>query len=92
MAVELQNDAVRMLGWKFSMTHCFWVNPEIFPLTTDPNANLNCAECWLSPLSIEDGMKTELFQFIPADLHPLMVHKNFGCTVRFLPVLYDHSR
>ncbi|KAF8545645.1 hypothetical protein OG21DRAFT_1528354, partial [Imleria badia] len=46
------------------MTHCFWVNSEIFPLTTYPNVDLNCAEHWLSPLSIEDATKTELYLLI----------------------------
>ncbi|KAG8221793.1 hypothetical protein J3R82DRAFT_2121 [Butyriboletus roseoflavus] len=77
MAIKRQNDPICTLGWKFSMTHCFWVNPGIFSLMMNPNVDLNCAECWLSPLSTEDTMKTELYQFVPSDLHPLMAHKTF---------------
>ncbi|KAF8142113.1 hypothetical protein EV363DRAFT_1151293 [Boletus edulis] len=78
MAIELQNDTIRMLGRKFSMTHCFWINAEVFPLTANPDVDLKSAERWLSPLSIEDAMKTELFQFIPKDLQQLMANKSFG--------------
>jgi len=78
MSVELQTEAIRTLGRKYSMTHCFWVNPEIFPLATNPSVDLKCAERWLSPLSIEDAVKTEIFLFVPKDFHPLMGHKNFG--------------
>ncbi|KAF9232811.1 hypothetical protein BU15DRAFT_67128 [Melanogaster broomeanus] len=35
-------------------------------------------ERWLSPLSIEDGVKTELFNFVPEEQHTLMAHKEFG--------------
>ncbi|KAI5987000.1 hypothetical protein EDC04DRAFT_2614949 [Pisolithus marmoratus] len=36
------------------------------------------SECWVSPLAIEDGVKSELFQFIPKEDHPLMAHCIFG--------------
>lgn len=87
MGVELQTEAVCTLGRKYSMTHCFWVSPEIFPLTANPSVNLNCAERWLSPLSMEDAVKTELFLFVPMDIHPLMAHKTFGNIVSFLQLL-----
>ncbi|KAI6003352.1 hypothetical protein EDC04DRAFT_2908324 [Pisolithus marmoratus] len=42
------------------------------------NALLELSECWVSPLMIEDGVKSELFQFIPKEDHPLMAHHIFS--------------
>ncbi|KAG2034358.1 hypothetical protein BDR03DRAFT_1013550 [Suillus americanus] len=49
-----------------------------FKLCMCPNINLSSKERWLSPLTIEDGVKAELFLFIPETNHELMNHKNFG--------------
>ncbi|KAI6016497.1 hypothetical protein EDC04DRAFT_2946677 [Pisolithus marmoratus] len=42
------------------------------------NALLELSECWVSPLMIKDRVKSELFQFIPKEDHPLMAHCIFG--------------
>ncbi|KAG9310468.1 hypothetical protein JVU11DRAFT_9612 [Chiua virens] len=78
LAVALKVDNVRFLGRKYSITHCLWVNTEIFPLTDNPRTDPNGKERWLSARSIEDGVKTELFAFVPCTDWPLMTHKNFG--------------
>ncbi|KIK97227.1 hypothetical protein PAXRUDRAFT_10315 [Paxillus rubicundulus Ve08.2h10] len=58
--------------------YCLWINVNIFPLTKNPGVHLLGAEHWLSPLSIKDGIKTELFNFIPKEQYMLMTHKDFG--------------
>ncbi|KAG1730267.1 uncharacterized protein EDB91DRAFT_1252742 [Suillus paluster] len=42
------------------------------------NVNLNSKERWISGVSMEDGVKAELFQFIPAEEHELMNYHSFG--------------
>ena len=81
LALTLKVNAVQFHGHKYSMTHCLWINSEIFLLSESPGINLNSEECWLSACSIEDGVKTELFTFIPRADQPLMAHKNFGSNV-----------
>ena len=81
LALTLKVDTVRFHGCKDSMTHCLWINSEIFPLSENPGIDLNSEERWLSACSIEDGVKTEFFAFIPRADRPLMAHKNFGSDV-----------
>ncbi|KAG1744081.1 uncharacterized protein EDB91DRAFT_1246962 [Suillus paluster] len=51
---------------------------QIFPLHTCPDINLNSKEHWISRVSMEDGVKVELFQFIPAKEHELMNYHSFS--------------
>ena len=81
LALALKVDSVRFYGRKYSVTHCLWINGEIFPLSVNPGIDLNSEERWLSARAIEDGIKTELFAFIPRADWPLMGHKNFGSDV-----------
>ncbi|KAI6009908.1 hypothetical protein PISMIDRAFT_14162 [Pisolithus microcarpus 441] len=78
LSVTLKEEAIHTHGHKYSATHCLWINTEIFPLCKNPEINLVAAECWVSPLAIEDGMKTELFKYIPMEDQTLMAHKDFG--------------
>ncbi|KAG1902758.1 uncharacterized protein F5891DRAFT_1185883 [Suillus fuscotomentosus] len=78
LAMAAKEDTIRTLGRKYSITHCLWVNIEIFPLCTCPDINLNSKECWISGVSMEDGVKAELFQFIPTEEHELMNYQSFG--------------
>ncbi|KAF9245418.1 hypothetical protein BU15DRAFT_59014 [Melanogaster broomeanus] len=78
LSVALQADAIRAFGRKYSAMYCLWINTNIFPLTKNPGVHLLAAERWLSPLSIKDGVKTELFNFVPEEQHTLMAHKEFG--------------
>jgi hypothetical protein len=66
LAVAAKEDTIQALGRKYSITHCLWINVEIFPLCTCPVIDLNSKERWISRVAIEDGVKAELFQFIPA--------------------------
>jgi hypothetical protein len=84
LALSAKEDTIWAHGRKYSMTHCLWINAENFPLHTRPNIELFGSECWLSPQSIEDGVKAELFKFIPEVDHELMCHKNFAPHVRNL--------
>ncbi|KAF9231295.1 hypothetical protein BU15DRAFT_82584 [Melanogaster broomeanus] len=68
----------RQRGKRYSATYCLWINTNIFPLTKNPGVHLLAAERWLSPLSIKDGVKTELFNFVPEEQHTLMAHKEFS--------------
>ncbi|KAG1861171.1 hypothetical protein DFJ58DRAFT_725861 [Suillus subalutaceus] len=79
LALATKEDIIKNYGRKFSVTHCLWVETTIFPLhAPPPNIDLTSKERWLSPMSIQDGVKAELFRFIlPAD-HAMMAHKNFG--------------
>ncbi|KAG1787352.1 uncharacterized protein HD556DRAFT_1312812 [Suillus plorans] len=79
LALAAKEDSIRNFGRKFSITHCLWVETSIFPLReSPPRIDLSSKERWLSPLSIQDGIKAELFQFIPPADHNMMAHKNFG--------------
>ncbi|KAI5983587.1 hypothetical protein EDD15DRAFT_2361155 [Pisolithus albus] len=78
LSVALKEEAIRTHGRKYSATHCLWINTEIFPLRKNPEINLFAAERWVSPLAIEDGVKTELFKYIPKEDQSLMAHKDFG--------------
>jgi hypothetical protein len=60
------------------MKHCLWINTGIFPLCVPSNIELFGSEHWLLPQSIEDGVKVELFKFIPEIDHELMGYKNFA--------------
>ena len=84
LSVALKNDVIHVYGRKYSATHCIWVPVEIFPLRQNPEVDLFSAEWWLSPLVIEDGVKTELFKFIAKDDHSLMHHKDFAKLVSHL--------
>jgi hypothetical protein len=81
LALAAKESAVKAHGRKYSITHCLWIDVHIFPLLRRPTINLSSKERWLSPLAIEDGVKVELFQFIPETDHGLMSHKDFGSPV-----------
>ncbi|KIK78172.1 hypothetical protein PAXRUDRAFT_17029 [Paxillus rubicundulus Ve08.2h10] len=72
----LKEDEICVLSRKFSVTHCLWVSKTIFPLHKNPSTDLNGKERWLSPRSVEDGLKTELLQFVTIENHELMGHSN----------------
>ncbi|KAG1770574.1 hypothetical protein EV702DRAFT_1202346 [Suillus placidus] len=79
LALAGKEDSIRNFGHKFSITHCLWVETSIFPLRgPPPRIDLTSKECWLSLLSIQDGIKAKLFQFIPPADHNMMAHKNFA--------------
>ncbi|KIK46620.1 hypothetical protein CY34DRAFT_9495 [Suillus luteus UH-Slu-Lm8-n1] len=61
LELAVKEEAIRLLGRKYSITHCLWINPQIFPLHTHPNIDLN----------------TELFSFVPETDHEMMNHKHF---------------
>lgn len=91
LALAAKEDSIRNFGRKFSITHCLWVETSIFPLREPPpRIDLSSKERWLSPLSIQDGIKAELFQFIPPADHNMMAHKNFGSHVS--PPIFDCAR
>ncbi|KAG2153245.1 hypothetical protein DEU56DRAFT_955177 [Suillus clintonianus] len=79
LALAAKEDTIKNYGRKFSVTHCLWVETTIFPLRAPPpNIDLTSKERWLSPISVQDGVKAELFLFVlPAD-HSMMAHRNFG--------------
>lgn len=89
LALAAKEDTIKNYGRKFSVTHCLWVDTIIFPLRAPPpRIDLTSKERWLSPMSIQDGVKAEIFLFIlPAD-HNMMAHKNFGSHVSSTSV-YD---
>ncbi|KIK18211.1 hypothetical protein PISMIDRAFT_14520 [Pisolithus microcarpus 441] len=78
LSVTVKEEAIRTHGRKYSAMHCLWINTEIFPLHKNPEINLVAAERWVSPLAIEDSVKTELFKYIPKEDQTLMAHKDFG--------------
>ncbi|KIK92052.1 hypothetical protein PAXRUDRAFT_148144, partial [Paxillus rubicundulus Ve08.2h10] len=78
LALALQEDTIQTYGHKYSMTHSLWINTEIFSLHNNPGTNLTGSEHWVSQLTMEDSLKTELFRFIPDTHHVLMTHKHFG--------------
>ncbi|KAG1844859.1 hypothetical protein F4604DRAFT_1937270 [Suillus subluteus] len=41
LELAVKEEAIRLLGCKYSITHCLWINPQIFPLHTCPNIDLN---------------------------------------------------
>jgi len=71
------------------MTHCLWVSGGVFPLSENPRIDLKNEERWLSVRSMEDGVKTELFAFVPRTDWLLMAHKNFGGDVSIMSSLVD---
>ncbi|KAG8216754.1 hypothetical protein J3R82DRAFT_6985 [Butyriboletus roseoflavus] len=73
-----KEEVIHAYSCRYSATHCLWISTEYFPLCNNPGIDLCSAECWVSPLVIEDGVKTELFKFIPRADHPLMAHRDFG--------------
>ncbi|OJA17452.1 hypothetical protein AZE42_14162, partial [Rhizopogon vesiculosus] len=81
LALAAKESVVKTHGRKYSITHCLWIDVHIFPLLQCPTIDLSSKECWLSPLAIEDGVKAELFQFIPETDCGLMSHKDFGSPV-----------
>ena len=88
LAHTVKADAVRAYGRKYSMTHCLWINSEIFPLRSNPKINLYSKEHWISALSIEDGVRTELFEFIPQSDWKLMAYETFGGDVCYIPITH----
>ncbi|KAG2131055.1 hypothetical protein DEU56DRAFT_914593 [Suillus clintonianus] len=78
LAMAAKEDTIRVLGRKYSITHCLWINLEIFPLRTCPDIDLNSKERWISGVLMEDGVKAKLFQFIPAEERELMNYQSFG--------------
>jgi hypothetical protein len=87
LELAVKEEAIRLLGRKYSITHCLWINPQIFPFRAHPDIDINSKECWLSPLSIEDGVKAELFLFVPEADHEMMNHKLFGSHVSAVDIL-----
>jgi hypothetical protein len=83
LSLALKEDMIRTLGRKYMLTHCLWISAAIFPLTSNPKADLTSMECWISPLAMETAVKTEIFMFVPKDLHPSMIYENFGNYVSF---------
>jgi hypothetical protein len=81
LAMAAKEDTIRALGRKYSVTYCLWINVAIFPLHACPDIDLISKERWLSGRSIEDGVKAELFQFIPKEEHELMAFQSFGSQV-----------
>ncbi|KAG1719431.1 hypothetical protein EDB19DRAFT_1918920 [Suillus lakei] len=79
LALTAKEDTIKNYGCKFSVMHCLWAKTTIFPLRAPPpSIDLTSKELWLSPISIQDGVKAELFLFVlPAD-HSMMAHRNFG--------------
>ncbi|KAG1860332.1 hypothetical protein DFJ58DRAFT_840011 [Suillus subalutaceus] len=45
---------------------------------TCPDIDLNSKERWLTGVSMEDGVRAELFKFIPEEERELMSYQNFG--------------
>ncbi|KAI6026052.1 hypothetical protein EDC04DRAFT_2606150 [Pisolithus marmoratus] len=78
LSVAMKEETICTYRRKYLAMHCLWVNSVIFPLCDDPQTDLYSSECWVSPLVIKDGVKSELFQFIPKEDHPLMAHCIFG--------------
>ncbi|KAI6011649.1 hypothetical protein EDC04DRAFT_2905356 [Pisolithus marmoratus] len=78
LSVAMKEETIHTYRRKYSAMHCLWVNSAIFPLCDDPQTDLYSSEHWVSPLTIEDGVKSELFQFIPKEDHPLMAHRIFS--------------
>ncbi|KAG1825050.1 hypothetical protein DFJ58DRAFT_849656 [Suillus subalutaceus] len=80
LAMAAKEDTIRALGRKYSITHCLWINIELFPLSarTCPDIDLNSKERWLTGVSMEDGVRAELFKFIPEEERELMSYQNFG--------------
>ncbi|KIM53024.1 hypothetical protein SCLCIDRAFT_139885, partial [Scleroderma citrinum Foug A] len=78
LTCAVKADTIQAYGRKYSMTHCLWINSEIFLLCTNPKVNVYSKEHWISALSIEDGVKTELFEFIPELNWKLMTYEGFG--------------
>ncbi|KAG1719268.1 uncharacterized protein EDB91DRAFT_1257801 [Suillus paluster] len=87
LELAVKKEAIRLLGCKYSITHCLWINSQIFPLCACPNIDINSKERWLSLLSIEDGVKAELFLFIPEADREMMNHKHFSSHVSAVDVL-----
>ncbi|KAF9231016.1 hypothetical protein BU15DRAFT_82921 [Melanogaster broomeanus] len=73
-----KEEEIRTLGRKYSAVYCLWINGEIFPLRKNPQIDLFSSERWLSPLSMEDGVKTEIYSHVPKKMHKLMAYKDFG--------------
>ncbi|KAG2029316.1 hypothetical protein BDR03DRAFT_1018557 [Suillus americanus] len=69
LAMAAKEDTIRALGRKYSITHCLWINIELFPLSarTCPDIDLNSKERWLTGVSMEDGVRAKLFKFIPEE-------------------------
>jgi len=89
LSAALKDNVIRAYGRKYSATHCLWIATEIFPLRENPEIDLFSAERWLSPLAVEDGVKTELFKFISKEDHSLMLHKDFGDVVSSLSLIFS---
>ncbi|KAG1883636.1 hypothetical protein F4604DRAFT_1920146 [Suillus subluteus] len=78
LVMVAKEDTIQVLGRKYSIIHCLWINLKIFPLRTCLDIDLNSKEHWISGVSMEDGVKAELFHFIPAEECELMNYQSFG--------------
>ncbi|KAG1822075.1 uncharacterized protein BJ212DRAFT_1297314 [Suillus subaureus] len=80
LAMAAKEDTIQALGRKYSITHCLWINIELFLLSvhTCPDIDLNSKKHWLTGVSMEDGVRAELFKFIPEEECELMSYQNFG--------------
>lgn len=87
LAHAVKADTVWAYGRKYSMMHCLWINTEIFLLRSNPKINLYSKEHWVSALSIEDGVKTELFAFIPESDWKLMTYEGFGGDICYILII-----
>jgi hypothetical protein len=81
LEIAAKEDTIRALGRKYSMTHCLWINTGIFPLRRPPHIDLLGSKRWSSSQLMEDGVKAELFEFVPATDHNLLDLKDFGVYV-----------
>lgn len=88
LTCAVKADTIQAYGRKYSMTHCLWINSEIFLLCTNPKVNVYSKEHWISALSIEDGVKTELFEFIPELNWKLMTYEGFGGDICYILITH----
>ncbi|KIJ10615.1 hypothetical protein PAXINDRAFT_157571 [Paxillus involutus ATCC 200175] len=61
-----QKEEICTLGQKYSAVYCLWINSEIFLLHKKSKIDLLSSKHWLFLLSIEDGVKTEIYDYVPS--------------------------
>ncbi|KAG9310326.1 hypothetical protein JVU11DRAFT_9453 [Chiua virens] len=76
--LALKKDMICSLERKYCLIYCLWVNSLIFLLMQNPGINLTSKERWFSLLTVEEGVKTEIYGFMPKKLHPLMAYNTFS--------------
>jgi hypothetical protein len=82
LEIAAKEDTIQaQVGCKYSMMHCLWINTGIFPLHRPPHIDLLGSKHWSSSQLMEDGVKAELFEFVPATDHNLLDLKDFGAYV-----------